>query len=784
MRWLHTLSVVALTAGFSFGCRQATDLPEVVDFNFHVKPLLSDRCFKCHGPDENTREADLRLDIEAGAYAALDSAGERFAIVPGNPKKSELVRRIYHSDPEERMPPAESNLSLTDYERAVLERWIEQGAEWKTHWAFTPPQKPATPEVARTDWPLNPIDAFVLARLEQEGLQPSPAASREKWLRRVTFDLTGLPPTLEEIDAFLADASPEAYERVADRLLDSPAYGERMAVDWLDLARYADTQGHHHDFERNMWPWRDWVVDAFNENMPYDAFVTWQLAGDLLPEPTYEQLLATGFNRNHKITQECGVIDEEFRVEYVVDRTNTFGTAFLGLTMQCAQCHDHKYDPVSQKEYYQLFSFFNNVPERGRWPHAEKTSSMPGLPLPESELARAKAYIDRLLSERDAAPDSLENDYGTWEAELNVLTYPTMIMGEMDTLRPAFILDRGRYDAPGERVVSATPAQILPFPSDLPPNRLGLAEWLFLPDHPLTARVAVNRYWQMLFGTGIVRTPEDFGSQGALPSHPELLDWLAVSFRESGWDVAELLKTIVLSATYRQSSATTPELQERDPANTLLARGPHLRLTAEMIRDNALAISGLLAGEIGGPPVKPYQPTGLWMEVSSGGTFMRKYHEGTGDDLYRRSLYTFWKRIQPPPSMITFDAASRNECIVKRQQTSTPLQALVLLNDPQFVEAARVLGERMILEGGAAPADRIRFGFRLATSRNPDDEEAGILIDLLGEEQARFQENPDQATALLNIGAYSSGSELEIAEWAAYASVASAMMNLSETISK
>ena len=766
------------------GCNTRHSLPEQVDFNFHVKPLLSDRCFACHGPDDNAREANLRFDIKAGAYAALDSLDERFAIIPGDPENSELIYRINHDDPDERMPPTASNLSLSENERAILEKWIKQGAEWKPHWAFSPPEEQTPPAVQASHWAKNPIDHFILSRLEREGFSPAPPATREKWLRRVTFDLTGLPPTPGELDAFLFDQAPDAYARAVDRLIASPAYGERMAVDWLDLARYADTQGHHHDFERNMWPWRDWVIQAFNVNMPYDQFVTWQLAGDLLPDPSYEQLLATGFNRNHKITQECGVIDEEFRVEYVVDRANTFSTAFMGLTIECAQCHDHKYDPISQKEYYELFSFFNNVPERGRWPHAEKTSPVPSLPLPEEQLKEAKDYVDRLLRDRDAGPEPAVEDYGTYEAELNALMYPTMVMAEMDTLRPAYILDRGLYSAPGARVFPGTPEAILPFSTDFPRNRLGLSRWLFDPAHPLTARVAVNRYWQMLFGTGLVHTPEDFGSQGALPTHPELLDWLAVYFMESGWDVAGLLKTIVLSSTYRQSSAVDPDMLVVDPDNALLSRGPHLRLTAEMVRDQALAISGLLVDTLGGPPVKPYQPDGLWSEVSSGGSFLRKYNQGLGADLYRRSIYTFWKRIQPPPNMITFDAASRNACTVRRQQTSTPLQALVLLNDPQFVEAARVFGERMMEQGGASSSDRIAYGFRWATSRMPDEEEISFLTAFFEEEHASFSMNQDQAIALQAVGEYISAIDHNPVEWAAYTSVASLLLNLSETIHK
>lgn len=761
-------------------------LPDQVDFNLHVKPILSDRCFKCHGPDENARDGKFRLDIEEVAFAALDSTGDRFAIVPGEPENSHLMQRIRHSDPEEIMPPPESNLSLSEYEIRLLEKWISQGAEWKQHWAFIPPEKTALPNISDENWPQNAIDHFVLARLDREGLQPAPLEDKSKLIRRLSFDLRGLPPTPEEIDAFLADESDDAFEQVVDRMLASEAYGERMAVDWLDLARYGDTQGYHHDFERNMWPWRDWVIRAFNQNMSYDQFATWQLAGDLLPNPSYEQQLATAFNRNHKITQECGVIDEEFRVEYVVDRTNTLGTAFLGLTLGCAQCHDHKYDPISQEAYYQFFAFFNQVPEKGKW-QGFQGSAPPYLDIPEAERAEIKAYIDRLIAaeyEDCSQQDSAEVYRWVWEEELSQLLQPVMVMAEMDTVRPTFILNRGLYSAQGKEVNPATPPTILPYPDKLPPNRLGLASWLFQPGHPLTARVAVNRYWQMIFGQGIVRTPEDFGSQGALPSHPQLLDWLAVSFQESGWDLKHLLKQMVMSATYQQAARTPEQLKKRDPDNTLLARGPQARLSAEMVRDNALAISGLLSYQVGGPAVKPYQPKGLWTEVSSGGRYQRKYMNSHGQDLYRRSMYTFWKRIQPPPAMMIFDASSRNNCIIKRQSTSTPLQAMVLLNDPQFTEAARVLADRMIREGGNTAKDRIAYGFRWATSRFPDAEELEVLEDLLEMEIAEFKANPEKAAAYLQIGESPRNPDLPSIELAAYAVVASTLLNLIESIHK
>lgn len=785
--FLSVLSAIflAIWRGSSFD-PNFENLPEKVDFNFHVKPILSDRCFKCHGPDEKAREAELRLDLEEHAFASLEGSEKKFAIVPGSVKKSELYRRIVHANPTEKMPPPESNLSLSKREIEIVKRWIKQGAEWKNHWSFIPPKKAPPPKVKRQNWPINSVDYFVLARLEQLGREPSAPASKEKLIRRLSFDLTGLPPSPEEIDDFLADQSAEAYEKLVDRLLSSPAYGERMTVEWLDLARYAETNGYHHDFERNMWPWRDWVIKAFNQNMSYDQFVSWQLAGDLLPNPTYEQKLATAFNRNHRTTQECGSIDEEFRVSYVVDRTNTFGKAFLGLTVECAQCHDHKYDPISQKEYYQLSAFFNQIPEKGVTRSFQGQPS-PKLSLPEEQAKEIRQYIDQVI-EREYAMN-FKQDTGevyrpVWKEEMEAMLQSVMIMQDMDSLRPTFVLDRGLYDAQGEEVRPATPVKLRPFDKNLPANRLGLTKWLFDPQNPLTARVAVNRYWQMIFGKGLVNTPDDFGSQGALPSHPQLLDWLAVQFMESGWDVKQLIKMMVMSAAYRQSAKVKETDLAFDPENKWLGRGSQHRLTAEMLRDQALAISGLLHKKTGGPSVKPYQPAGLWVEVSSGGRYQRKYMQGHGSDLYRRSLYTYWKRMQPPPTMVIFDAANRNLCTVKRQSTSTPLQALVLLNDPQFVEASRVFAERIMLEGGGDSAERLSFAFRWATSRSPDEEEISVLRNLFDHELSEFRRRPEQAEAFLRSGEYDRNKELDPVELAAYAVVSNAILNLSESMQK
>ena len=1048
------------------------DIPDKIDFNFHIRPILSDRCYKCHGPDEKVRKASLRFDIKEDAFAPLDSSGSHFAIVPGDLKNSQLARRISSTDPDFQMPPPESKLSLSNRDIEILKRWIDQGAEWKDHWAFLPPQQADLPKVSNRKWPKNGIDHFIMKRLDEEGLSPSSEASRAKLIRRLSFDLRGIPPSIEEIDAFLVDDDSDAYENLVDGFLASSGYGERMALEWLDLARYADSHGYQDDLERSQWPWRDWVIKAFNENMPYDQFITWQLAGDLFPEPTYEQKLATGFNRNHKITQEVGVVDEEYRVEYVLDRVNTFSTSFLGLTVGCAQCHDHKFDPILQKEFYSLFSFFNSVPEEGRVEYGVEVAE-PAIPIPDSTAKKYADYIQGLVSSQEQKLESYERakwqkrdnakglaievskepgkiptglavyyplDYienetvfditkssktaavingvvptsgkfsgglefngenhvnlgrikeldfqrpvtvslwfysiengargavltpegqeggrrpgfefavyddgirfvlnryteakksnqslqlatshilpgnewvhlvltydgsssakgvkiylngeaqalkisndnlggipaiqkpillgmnaykqqfrpnpqgllrarvdelmiydrklsatevlslgkfdpikdlleksdnndrnekrlfyhklhhgdasyqlmTSWLSEYkyremrmeNVVLNPTMVMEEMDTVRPAYVLERGLYSARRERVFPGTPKHILPFPDEFPENRMGLAKWLFHDKNPLTARVTVNRYWQMIFGRGIVTTPEDFGSQGDLPSHPELLDWLALEFRSSGWNVKNLIKTMVMSAAYRQSISVDPELSKRDPNNILLARGPQVRLQAELVRDHALAISGLLSDQIGGPSVKPYQPKGLWLQVASGNQALKEYIQDHDQDLYRKSMYTFWKRSLPPPSMITFDASTREQCAVERQSTSTPMQALVLLNDPQFTEASRLIAQRMLAGGGADAEERISFAFRLATSRYPNKKELKLLVDLLKDQKEVFEADPDKAESLLKVGEYGRNTNLELTELAAYTVVANAIMNLTETIRK
>ena len=723
-------------------------LPDTVDFIFHVKPILSDRCFLCHGPDEGTREAGLRLDTKEGAFAALGENLDRHAIVPSNTEASQMIARINAEDPLKIMPPESSNLTLSDYERKLLEKWIAQGAVWKSHWSFVPPQKKSLPKVSNQEWVSNEVDNFILKRLEREGLMPSPRADKEKLLRRVHFDLTGLPPSIADIDAFLNDKSPNAYEKVVDKLLASTAYGERMAASWLDVARYADTHGYQDDLERIMWPWRDWVISAFNRNIPYDTFVKWQIAGDLLPNPTLEQILATGFNRNHKITQEGGVIDEEYRVEYVMDRTNTTAKAILGLTMECARCHDHKYDPISQKEFYKFYSFFNKVDEKGRIDYNE---------IPEPNIKITPKEIEDVLTFVNL-PDSIP------EVRL-------MVMKDNAKDRKTFILNRGVYDAPTTEVEIGTPKVILPFSDTYNKNRLGLAEWLFNKDNSLTARVQVNRMWQHIFGVGIVSTSDDFGNQGALPTHPELLDYLAVTFMEEGWDMKKMYKRLVMSSTYQQTSKATPTLLEKDPGNKLLARSSRSKLSAEMVRDNALFISGLLVNKIGGPSVKPYQPPGLWEETTSG-QGLTTYIPDSGEGQHRRSLYTFWKRTVPPPSMMIFDAPTRDFCEVKRQNTSTPLQALAMLNDPQLIEASQHLSKQLLEDKKLSDAERITKIFRKITTRKPTKEEVDKLLFYL--ETAKNSESSEDAKHENN----------KLKDLHAFTALTSLIFNLDEAIVK
>jgi len=1039
------------------------NLPETIDFNFHIKPILSDRCYTCHGPDEKTRKADLRLDVEEVAFKKLESGNRAF--VSGNPGKSEGLKRILSNDPERQMPPSDSHLSLNAQEKAMIVKWIEQGAEWKDHWAFITPIETKVPELIDPKWKANnPIDNFVQRTLSQKGLGPSPEADKERLLRRVTMDLTGLPPSIEEIDTFLKDKSVNAYEKVVDKLLTTDANAERLALDWMDLSRYADSHGKHADGYRMMWPWRDWVIDAFTQNMPYDQFVTWQLAGDLLPNAVQEQKLATAFNRNHPITSEGGAIDEENRLNYVWDRTETVGTAFMGLTIACARCHDHKFDPISQKEYFQMTAFFNNIKEIGvsgndvnagpmlpltddqTWQSLEQLKSSvqekeKELLLTKKELVDLDTYIKKLpkkfdekglisryemdgisktankdgryfvdnnpkvtikkepviakgkkgnafeftgeydevyidntpnfewtdkfsaslwmnTTKRQAGKtqtligtvggknsmwrgwdfhldshnrlnarlvSSLSHDYihvrtkdsiktHTWrhvafsydgsgkakglklfidghekevdspydrlyksiktikdkehtlytrsvkvarnysfstgengifqgkiddiriysrtvtpfevrrifktdtsqeiqenkpatdywinhsqkvtilEKELKSLRNEwlelmnpipeIMVMEEMPKKQPAYAYARGDYEQPIYTVEAAVPESLPGFPKDYPKNRLGLAKWFFSEDHPLTARVTVNRYWQMLFGKGLVSTPEDFGVQGALPTHPDLLDWLALSFVETGWDVKALLKTMVMSHTYRQASEATEEMREKDPLNIYLSRSNSYRLPAEMIRDNALAASGLLVNTVGGKSVRPYQPGNLWIEKSNFSDKLLRYKESEGDSLYRRGLYTFIRRTSPHPAMMAFDAPSREICVVKRENTNTPLQALVLMNDIQFIEASKMLAARMQENTGYSLEEQLVYGFRLAISRKPKNEETSILKQLYETQLKRFEANPKEASELLKVGKKQLFKSLNNNKTAALTMVANTILNHDETYMK
>ncbi|EAQ99997.1 PSD1 and planctomycete cytochrome C domain-containing protein [Maribacter sp. HTCC2170] len=739
-------------------------IPEKVDFTFHVKPIISDRCFKCHGPDKNAIEGGLSLNTAEDAFIALGKEQDHFAIVPGDVEKSELVNRIYTDDPNLMMPPPESNLELNDYEKKLLTKWIEQGAEFKDHWAYIPPSKQEIPDSPKDKWGNNEIDNFIVHKQQEIGLNHSEKTSKEKLIRRLSFDLTGLPPSEEQIHAFVADDAPEAFEKVIDTFLNTDDYAEHMATEWMDIARYADTHGYQDDFERLMWPWRDWVIHAFNENMPYDKFITYQLAGDLLPNPTEEQILATGFNRNHKITFEGGVIPEEYRVEYVEDRTNTFGTAFLGLTFECARCHDHKYDPISQKEHFELFSFFNNLDEDGFVAGGAGVIPKPFMTITEKEKNGVLQFIN--FDENDKKEIKL------------------MVMEEMKTPRPAFILNRGVYDQPTDEVYPNTPSSIMPFPKEFPRNRLGLAKWLFHKDNPLTARVTINRLWQRMFGVGLVASAFDFGNQGALPSHPELLDFLALKLIEEQWDIKKMLKYIASSATYQQSSEISEIDLEIDPENRYLARASRLRLSAETIRDQALQISGLLNKEIGGPSVKPYQPEGIWEETTGGGGgTTATYVLSEGNDIYRKSLYTFWKRTVPPPSMMTFDASSRDLCSVTRQQTNTPLQALVLLNDPQLIEASRVLALKELKKGNDLEA-QITSIFQKATSRLPDENEKNMLSTYYKQTLESIKNKEIQVEEYLAIGNYKTEENIAKEEWGALALTAHTILNLDETITR
>jgi len=1064
-RPLLLLFTLAVLAAFHAPAGVAGAAPPAVDFDRQVRPILSERCFTCHGPDDGARQANLRLDTEQGAFGKL--AGGGYAIVRGDAAASVLIERLSSDDPARRMPPAYLGLDkLPASEIEILRRWIAGGAPWSKHWSFVAPVRPEAPKVSRTEWVRNAIDRFVMARLDREGLEPAEEAGRRTLVRRLSLDLTGLPPPPDAVESFVNDASPDAYEKVVDRLLASPHYGEQMAIGWLDAARYSDTNGYQTDGVRTMWPWRDWVVQAFNRNQRFDEFTIEQIAGDLLPQPTLEQKIATAFNRNHRTTAEGGSVEEEYLAEYAADRVATTSTVWLGLTMGCARCHDHKYDPLKQKEFYQLFAYFDNIPERGlvynfgndepaikapnagqrqklaelsravadaearlrsfgpeiadgvrEWAAGLERSNKPldwalqdglayhaaldrekvefvepkkhgkakGSPknrrkeakeergprrielvggrfgaagafgerryvelgdvagfsyndafsfsfwiYPESadgailnrmedakdpqglglflsggklrfeltmrytdlsmrvvskqplQMGRwqhvavtytgerpsasgTRLYVDGELREFDTEWDDLKwpIPYSTpfrlgagggrpsFDGRLDELrvyqraldaaeagmlavaeavneiaaidetkrsksqadklrrayldlrapqdvrramavlemarerrrlfeeTIPTVMIMQESADRPTRLLRRGAYDMPGELVEPGVPEILPPLSPQWENNRLGLARWLVDRSNPLTARVTVNRFWQFLFGAGLVKTVDDFGSQGERPSHPELLDWLAVEFMDSGWDVKHVLKTMLMSATYRQSSTARPELLERDPENRLLARAARFRLPAETIRDQALAAAGLLHAEIGGPPVKPYQPPGLWAEVSSG-----EYQRDSGEALHRRSLYTYWRRTVPPPSMMVFDAADRETCRVQRARTNTPLQALTLMNDVTYVEASRKLGERMMKEGGEVSGDRITFGFRLLNGRPPGPRELAVIAMAFEKFLDAYWKDGAAAKELLGTGEAARDPELDPRELAAYTAIANLVLNTDEAVTR
>ncbi len=846
------LPIAMLISAFGLIASQARSAePEPVDFAKDIRPILARHCSQCH--NQETGKGGLVLADAKTAFAPTAAGAP--AILPGDAEASELIYRVETEDDLDRMPPTGAPLSAEQVR--MLRTWIDQGANWPDeatppHWAYLPPERPPLPQVVHTAWPKNPIDHFVLARLEQEGLAPAPEADRARLARRVSLDLTGLPPTVEQVEAFLQDHRPDAYERLVDQFLASPQYGERWARPWLDLARFADSNGFQRDGFRDVWPYRDWVVQALNNDLPFDQFTIEQLAGDLLPNASADQKIATGFHRGPTVNVEAGVDQEENRVLGVVDRVNTTATVWLGSTLACAQCHDHKYDPFSEKDYYQLFAYFNQTEIETKFRGKDDTAAIDfegpymTVPLPPEERSRRRSLQQEqvtLAENCESMMESARPNLADWEAEiladenaqnalpkaiqailktpeadrnedqqtqiaehllkhydpsfrearqaltevekqLEALEPPrSLVMAELEKPRPTFVMKRGNFLDPGEPVEPGVPEVLHPLPAEAPANRLGLALWLVDPANPLVGRVTVNRWWQEIFGQGVVPTPEDFGTQGDPPSHPDLLDWLAVEFVESGWSAKHIHKLIVTSATYQQSSRITPELLERDPQNTLLARGPRFRLPAETIRDNALAISGLLSLDLGGPPVYPPQPEGIWRVT---GQVDNTYRTSQGSDRFRRGLYTIWRRSAPYPTFVAFDAPERSSCIVERGRTNTPLQALALLNDPAFAEMAAALAARVLLESPSEDLDaRIEYAFRLCLSRAPGSEEVEVLKTLYQREQERYQNDPAAVRDLLASKAQTLPKIKETQEdWAAWFSIASALLNLDETITK
>lgn len=756
----------------------AQPLPAKIDFNRDVRPILSNNCFQCHGPDEKTRKAKLRLDTKEGAHAA--------AVVPGKPDASELIVRLLATpDDASVMPPVKTGKKLTAREIDILKQWVKEGAAYSAHWSYAPLTRPAVPKTKFAT--ANPVDAFLFARLEAEKLEPSPRADKYALARRVALDLTGLPPTPEELDAFLMDDTAQAYEQLVDKLLARPAYGEHWARMWLDLARYADSAGYADDPLRTIWKFRDYVIQSFNANKPFDQFTIEQLAGDLLPNATTEQLIATAFHRNTMTNSEGGTSDEEFRNVAVVDRVNTTYMVWMGTSMGCAQCHTHKYDPISQTEYFRSFAFFNNTAD------ADRPDESPVLPFWAAGVLEKKTALEKQVSDLEAAlkgkkademkPErdklaALKNEVAALKPESTVPIFKELTGAQRRKTRLQF---RGNFLDLGDEVTEGTPAALHAYPKDAPKDRLGFAKWLVSAENPLTARVMANRFWEQIFGVGLVRTTEEFGAQGELPSHPELLDWLASELVAQKWDVKKFLKLLVTSAAYQQSAKVSPGLYERDPDNRLLARGPRVRLSAEMIRDQALSAAGLLSPKMLGPSVRPQQPN-LGVSAAFGGAI--DWQTSTGEDKYRRGVYTQWRRSNPYPSLSTFDAPNRDTCVVRRARTNTPLQALVTMNDPVYVEAAQALARRTIEKGGKTTAEKAKFAFRACLVRPPTDGEVERLVKLYDDAKAKFSKDAPKASQFATnpLGPLPKG--VDVNEAAAWTVVANVIMNLDEMLMK
>ncbi len=755
VEWRHGAAMAVFAVAGAVACSSSAD--ERVQFNRDIRPILSDNCFLCHGPDKNRREADLRLDVRSDAM-------DHGAIVPGKPEESEVVARIYSTDADVLMPPPESNKKLSDEQKAIIKRWIAEGGEYQGHWAYEPPVKPATPPG------VNAIDHLVGQRLAESGLQISPEADRRTLARRLCFDLIGLPPKPDEVDAFVADASPQAYDNLVEKLLASPQYGERMAIPWLDVVRFADTIGYHSDNPRNVWPYRDYVIRSFNENKPFDQFTIEQLAGDLLPDSTQEQKVASCFNRLLLSTEEGGAQPKDYEARMLTDRVRAIGTVWLGQTLGCCQCHDHKFDPATIRDFYSMGAFFADIQE----PIIGRREE--GLLVPSDEQRKELERLQAAAAEAKR-PSKAQADF---EAAL-----PRCIVSvSMSNPRTVRLLPRGDWmDESGEIMQPALPAYLPQphVPQDRRLNRLDLAQWLISRDNPLTARVFVNRLWKQFFGIGLSKVPEDLGSQGEWPVDPELLDWLACEFMDRKWDVKHLVRTIVLSRTYRQVSTAPKPLQERDPDNRMLARQSRFRLDAELVRDNALSIAGLLVPKIGGPSVKPYQPDGYWENLNFP---PRTWVAETGESQYRRGLYTWWQRSFLHPSLLAFDAPSREECAADRNRSNLPQQALVLLNDPTYVEAARVFAARILQQGGSDTAARLTWAWRQALQRAPREDEVQVVTALLEKHKAQYAQDAQAVGAILKVGLSPAPQDLAPAELAAWTSVARVILNLHETITR